>query len=186
MENNRANKSKTVACTRTFDQPKDQTPTQFGALVVDDDDLVRLMLRLALEREGLQVWVADNGQDAISLYRKHRASIHVVLLDVQMPILDGPHTLDALRQIDPDVCACFVSGDTGEYEPEDLIRRGARAVLHKPFRVNDLRDAVRRIIMGEPQAQFDARNPELRAAVMLAADLPEHQLAETKRKALAV
>ena len=81
------------------------------------------MLQLALEREGLQVWVAANGREAIELYRRHRASIHVVLLDVQLPILDGPHTLDALRQIDPEVCACFVSGGTGKYEPEDLIRR---------------------------------------------------------------
>jgi CheY-like chemotaxis protein len=180
MENNRANKSKTV------DRTNDQAPSQLGALIVDDDDLVNLMLRLALEHDGYQVWVAANGQDAISLYRQHRASIDVVLLDVQMPILDGPRTLDALLQIDPDLCACFVSGNTGEYEPEDLIRRGARAVFHKPFRVIDLRVAVRRIIMGEPRAQFDARHYELRAAAMLVEDLPEHQLAETGQKAVAV
>lgn len=45
MENNRANKSKTV------DRTNDQSPSQLGALIVDDADLVRLMFRLALERE---------------------------------------------------------------------------------------------------------------------------------------
>ena len=180
MKNNRASKSKTV------DPTNDQEPSRLGALIVDDDDLVHLMLRLALERDGFQVWVAGNGQDAISLYRQHRASIDVVLLDVQMPILDGPRTLDALRQIDPDLCACFVSGNTGDYEPEELIRRGAQAVFHKPFRVIDLRDAVRRIIQGEPQTRSDARDPELRAAAIFAEDLPEPQLKEPMRKAVAV
>jgi hypothetical protein len=62
MENNHANKSMTV------DRTNDQAPFQRGALIVDDDNLLHLMLRLALERDGFQVWVAANGYGLPNIY----------------------------------------------------------------------------------------------------------------------
>ena len=56
------------------------------------------------------MWLAVDGDDALDLYQRHRAEIDLVLLDVQMPGLDGPRTLDALREFDPDVLACFMTG----------------------------------------------------------------------------
>jgi CheY-like chemotaxis protein len=149
---------------------EDHDPFQQGVLVVDDCELMRLMMRLALERAGFRVLLATTGEEAIDVFREHRTTIAAVLLDVQMPGLDGPRTLDALVDLDPEVRSCFVSGDTGEYTPEDLIRRGARAVFFKPFRVIDLADAVRRIVNGEPPVGIDSRRPELRAAAMFAED----------------
>jgi CheY-like chemotaxis protein len=150
-----------------------------GVLIVDDCELMRLMLRLALEQTGFRVWVANTGAEAINLYREHRAAIAAVLLDVQMPGLDGPRTLDALRDLGPDIQVCFVSGDTGQYTPEELIRRGARAVFSKPFRITDLADAVLWMLSGEPPPGFDARQPELRAAAIFAEDF-DCVVAETK------
>jgi DNA-binding NarL/FixJ family response regulator len=139
---------------------EEHDPFQHGVLVVDDCELMRLMMRLALERAGFRVLLATTGEEAIA----------AVLLDVQMPGLDGPHTLDALLDMDPGVRSCFVSGDTGEYTPEDLIRRGARAVFYKPFRVIDLAEAVHRIVNGEPPVGIDSRRPEFRAAAIFAED----------------
>jgi CheY-like chemotaxis protein len=70
-------------------------------LVVDDEHLVRLMVQLGLERISCEVWLASNGREAIQQYRKHRARIDVVLLDVRMPGLDGPQILDVLRELNP-------------------------------------------------------------------------------------
>jgi CheY-like chemotaxis protein len=109
-----------------------------GILVVDDEHMVRIMVQLGLERSGFEVWVAHDGREAIELYREHATHIRVVLLDVRMPGLDGPGTLDALRKLNPDILACFMSGDLGDYEPEDLIRRGAAHIIAKPFRLNEL------------------------------------------------
>jgi CheY-like chemotaxis protein len=94
-----------------------QVHEKLGVLVVDDNRLVRTMVQLGLERDGFDVWLASNGRDAIHLYRALRDRIAVVLLDVHMPGLDGPATLDALRRLNPDVLVCFMSGDTGDYEP---------------------------------------------------------------------
>jgi DNA-binding NarL/FixJ family response regulator len=121
-------------------------------LVVDDCQLVRVMLRRALERAGFRVVLATSGHEAIQLYRQYCSSIGAVLLDVQMAGVDGPETLAALREMDPGVRVCFISGDTGEYLPEDLIRRGAEAVFYKPFQLDDLTDGVRRMLNGGPRS----------------------------------
>jgi CheY-like chemotaxis protein len=120
-----------------------------GVLVVDDDHLVRIMVQMGLERDGFEVWLARNGWEAIELYREHRDSVGVVLLDVRMPGLDGPATLDALRKLNPGVLVCFMSGDTGNYEPEDLRQRGAVHVIAKPFQLNELADVLRQLTRGE-------------------------------------
>jgi len=119
-----------------------------GVLVVDDDRLVRLMVQLGLERNGFDVWLAPNGRAAIDQYREQQERIAVVLLDVCMPGLDGPATLDALRALNADVQACFMSGDLGKYEPEELLQRGAAQVIAKPFQLDHLADILRLLAHG--------------------------------------
>ena len=63
-----------------------------------------------MRSHGLAVWLAADGPEAVELYRGHRDTIDVVLLDVQMPGLDGPATLTALREFDPGVLCCFMTG----------------------------------------------------------------------------
>ena len=56
-----------------------------GVLVVDDEPAVRSLLEVGLRREGLQVWSAAGGRQAVELYREHPGAIGVALLDVLMP-----------------------------------------------------------------------------------------------------
>lgn len=121
-----------------------------GVLVVDDEHLVRIMVQLGLERNGFDVWLAPNGREAIDLYRAHREDIAVVLLDVSMPGLDGPQTLDALRELDPHVLACFMSGASVAYRPDELVQRGAAYVIAKPFLLDDLANILRLLAHGVP------------------------------------
>jgi CheY-like chemotaxis protein len=139
-------------------------------LAVDDSLIMRVMLGRVLERAGFRVLLARSGLEAIQLYRQYRSSIGAVLLDVQMPDVDGPETLAVLRDMDPGVRVCFVSGDTGEYMPEDLIRRGAEAVFYKPFRLDDLADGVRRMLNGRSPIRIDEVGPGLNAEAKSAAD----------------
>ncbi len=118
-----------------------------GILVVEDDPAVLRMLGLALSAHGFDVWLAASGRAAVGLYETHHDGIGLVLLDVQMDGLDGPQTLAALRGLDPNVRCCFMSGHTGRYTVEDLLRLGAAYVVEKPFpslrRLADLlRDAA--------------------------------------------
>ena len=91
---------------------------------------------------GLQ-WPGSN-----RLFRAHSEEIAVVLLDVRMPGFDGVQTLDSLRELDREVPACFMNADTGAYEPEELLQRGAAYVIAKPFHLEELASMLRLLTNG--------------------------------------
>jgi CheY-like chemotaxis protein len=116
-----------------------------GILIADDMALILTLLKFELESRGFNVWLAVDGDDALDLYRRHRDEIDLVLLDVEMPGLDGPHTLEALRRLNPEVVACFMSGNAGTYTEEELLDRGAAWFFHKPFRPAEVADQLQRV-----------------------------------------
>jgi CheY-like chemotaxis protein len=103
-------------------------------LVVDDEPLLLQMLGLALPCHGLAVRPAGGGRQALELYRRHRGSIRVVLLDVTMPEFDGRQTLAALREIDPGVRCVLMTGYAAGPLAQELLASGAEHVVEKPFR----------------------------------------------------
>jgi CheY-like chemotaxis protein len=109
-----------------------------GVLVVDDEAFIRTLLAAGLRQEGLAVWLAASGQEALDLYRRHRDAIDVALLDVRMPGADGVQTLTALRVLGPRILPCFMSGDLGNYTEEGLRDLGAATVFRKPFDVSEV------------------------------------------------
>ncbi|MDB5306735.1 MAG: cheY 2 [Gemmataceae bacterium] len=102
-------------------------------LVADDEPALLAMLDFALRFHGFAVRRAAGGEAAVRAFGRHRRTVDVALLDVQMPGMDGPRTLAALREIDPAMRCVFMSGDTGPYTAEQLLALGAVRVLPKPF-----------------------------------------------------
>jgi CheY-like chemotaxis protein len=102
-------------------------------LVVDNSPVTRSFLAAVLPRFGFEVRLAADGREAVEVYREHRGSVALVLMDVLMPGLDGPEALAALRALDPAVRCCLMSADAGLYTPEQLLAMGALALLDKPF-----------------------------------------------------
>jgi len=107
---------------------------------------VRHILYVVLRKEGFTVWLAADGLEALEVFRKYHESIGIVLLDIRMPRLDGPGTLTALRQLDPEVRYCFMSGDLGQYTEANVRDSGAGPVLPKPFRLEELTHRVRQLV----------------------------------------
>jgi two-component system cell cycle sensor histidine kinase/response regulator CckA len=130
-----------------------------GVLVVDDEHMVRIMVQLGLERNGFDVWSAPNGREAIRLFDEHRARIAVVLLDVRMPGLDGLQTLDGLRALNPHIPACFMTGDSGDHESEELLGRGGVYIIAKPFHLEQLTNILRYLGQGVPAALLPPTEP---------------------------
>src|SRR5262249_5776833 len=109
-----------------------------GILIADDMVVMLTLLKFELESRGLAVWVAVDGDDALDLYRSHRDEIDLVLLDVKMPGLDGPHPLTALQQLCPTVRCCFMTGNPRPYTVEGLLQMGAVGVFQKPFVITEV------------------------------------------------
>jgi len=101
-------------------------------LVVEDDEACRKMLQRLLRAHGWTVCGAVNGNDAVSVYTAVRPD--VVLTDLNMPGGDGNSLIAALQRADPGVCIIAMTGlSRQDLRVEQALRRGARAVLSKPF-----------------------------------------------------
>jgi two-component system cell cycle sensor histidine kinase/response regulator CckA len=111
-------------------------------LVVDDDAAVCFSLSFLLNNDGYSVIAASAGQEAIKLYREHWGKIAIVLLDIQMPDVDGLEVLAKLRQINPAVRVIFMSGYAEQLTQEENNRPGVVALLAKPFSIGSLLEAL--------------------------------------------
>ncbi len=122
---------------------------QATILVVDDDEDMRTLGRTILEKQGLEVIAAADGREAIKVFRTYPDVIHVVLLDLTMPHMDGQETFLALRRIRPDVAIILCSG----YDEKAAIRRFAgqrpSGFLQKPYRNKELVKMVSEILVAQ-------------------------------------
>ncbi len=107
-------------------------------LVVDDEDSIREMTRTSLETYGYKVLVASDGIEAIALYTKHQKEISVVLIDMMMPCMDGPTTIQVLRKINPQVKIIGLSGLMSNDKITRILGDSVKTFLPKPFTSNEL------------------------------------------------
>jgi CheY-like chemotaxis protein len=115
-------------------------------LVVDDDDHIRMVSRLSVEKVGnWQVAVAAGGEEAIELARAERPDL--ILLDVMMPDLDGPGTLERLQSQPEtaDIPVIFLTAKVQQHEVERYLELGAIGVISKPFDPMTLPDEIRNL-----------------------------------------
>ena len=112
-------------------------------LVVDDEESVRAVAQLILERSGFAVLTAVDGREALDVFRAHRDEIALVLLDLTMPHLSGEETLQELRRISADVRVILSSG----YNEQEVAGRDAGKspvrFIQKPYSPSALIEKVR-------------------------------------------
>lgn len=102
-------------------------------LIVDDDDAMRHYIRTLLELDSYRVESAANGLEAVALVNAGLAP-DVVLLDVNMPGIDGLETLRRLLQIRPGLKVIMCSGAPDPRKALEAFISGAQEFLTKPFR----------------------------------------------------
>jgi CheY-like chemotaxis protein len=103
-------------------------------LVVDDSALIREVVRIGLGGErGWEVRMAASGAEGVEAASRERPD--AILLDVEMPDLDGPATLARLRAQDAtrEIPVLFLTGHSAEEDCRELEALGASGVIAKPF-----------------------------------------------------
>ena len=114
-------------------------------LVVDDEPLLRKLMRLALEQGGFHVLTAENGRDAVSVSESHPGEIDLLVSDVMMPGMDGPTLAEELLHEDPNLPVLFV---TGSSERLPLHKNERFPYIEKPFSTGTLVFTVRKMLNG--------------------------------------
>jgi HAMP domain-containing protein/signal transduction histidine kinase/CheY-like chemotaxis protein len=113
-------------------------------LVVDDDIRNIFAMTSLLERFKMQVVSAENGRDAIKLLTDQR-DIHIVLMDIMLPMMDGYTTMRAIREIEEfkDLPIIAVTAKAMKGDREKCIAAGASDYLCKPVEAEQLRSTLR-------------------------------------------
>ncbi|HTA97345.1 MAG TPA: response regulator [Solirubrobacteraceae bacterium] len=121
-------------------------------LLVDDDDAIRTIASISLERiGGWTVISASSGQAALEAAQDD-GPFDAVLMDVMMPDLDGPTTLKRMRDgvLTLQVPIVFLTAKVGNVERERLLLLGANGMIAKPFDPMTLPDELQQILDRTP------------------------------------
>lgn len=112
-------------------------------LIVDDNDLMRTLLRGILRNEDCQViGEARNGTLALEFIEREKPDI--VFLDVMMPEMDGLETLQNIKRDTPEIVVIMITGNPSKENVEESIQGGASGFIVKPFNSGKVLEALKR------------------------------------------
>ncbi len=125
-------------------------------LVADDDESLRSLIVEVLKHVGLGALVASDGAEAVAIAAKHKDALLGAILDVRMPVLDGLGAARAIRATAPSLPIIMMSsefppGYHQQFAPLDIAH-----ILDKPFRIRELVETIRAVLMGSPAAPTPA------------------------------
>lgn len=130
--------------------PNDKSP---NVLVVDDDTLMREVLKALLREDGFTVvGEARDGQGALSQLGKLNPD--VVCLDVNMPGMSGLDVLKAMQQAAPDTKVVMITGDASMATVREAVSFGAAGYIIKPFKAGRVGPAIRAALKGPGDSPF--------------------------------
>lgn len=141
-----AEKSETTVAVTLPPEPLPAAASGETILVVDDEAVIRDILREILEENGFKVLLARDGAEALARLAENAHCIRLAIVDLVMPVLDGPATIPAMKKIAADLKIVCVSGVVEDREELEIKRGNVDAFLSKPFTASDILNAVRQLL----------------------------------------
>lgn len=115
-------------------------------LLVDDEAMLRETVSHMLESIKYEVLIAHDGVEAVDVYEENLAEIDLVIMDIQMPRMDGFEAANLIWEKDPEAKIIFSSGYADPSRLEELRRKGVKELLRKPYRMKDLVEMIQKTI----------------------------------------
>jgi CheY-like chemotaxis protein len=115
-------------------------------LIVDDEPIITDVTSALLEGLGYKVFIAQSGEEAVDIYRENNDQIDLVIMDMIMPGIGGGEAFDRIQTIDPKARVILSSGYSLNGMAKDILMRGVKAFLQKPFRLSDLSHKIREVL----------------------------------------
>ena len=122
-------------------------------LIIDDEVSVSEIARDMLSGLGYTVDVASNGKEGVAFYRDRQASVDLILLDVNMPVMGGKEALHLLRRENPNVRIIIVTGYGKESIEASRLSNDVNGFIQKPFQTETLALKVRQVLDQSQVAQ---------------------------------
>ncbi|MDC7219181.1 MAG: response regulator [Spirochaetales bacterium] len=118
-----------------------------SVLIVEDEEPVRTMAKMALERLGYRTYTTVNGREALDFLQKKTEQIDLILLDMIMPEMNGKDCFMELQKLVPEVPVLLCSGMIRDEDLKEMTREGLKHILHKPYQVHELSKAVAEVLI---------------------------------------
>ncbi len=118
-------------------------------LIVDDEAIVRSMATALIVDAGYEVEQADNGREAVEMFKHNPKKYDVVILDMIMPVMDGLETLVELFKINPEVKVIVASGYAEDTRIKEMLLHGAKTFIQKPYRQSEMLITIHNVICPE-------------------------------------
>jgi PAS domain S-box-containing protein len=115
-------------------------------LIVEDETLLREMLRPLIESYGYTVLMAHDGQQALEVYSKYQKEIAVVFTDMGLPKMTGIEEFTMLKEINPQVKVIFSSGFLSQDDKSELFKKGAKGFIQKPYKPDEVLAIIRKVL----------------------------------------
>ena len=117
-------------------------------LIVDDEDLIRNIIKDYCINEGYSTYEASDGIEAIDVFKKN-ADIDIIVLDIMMPNMNGVEVLKKLREEKVNVPVIALTADAIEGQEEKYISEGFDGYLSKPIDKTKLKVILNKYLKGE-------------------------------------
>lgn len=121
------------------------TGNQELVMIVDDEVMVQLATKTSLEQANYRTLVASDGLEAIAIYVQNQQEIHLVLIDIMMPSLDGLTAIRTLKKLNPQLKIIATSGLPTQ--SREALAAGAQEFLAKPYTAADLLSTLSSLII---------------------------------------
>ncbi len=118
----------------------------FRVMAIDDNDEFRTLITQLLEPFGFEVISEANPVRALEKFAREKDKFHLVLLDYNMPQLDGSKTFECLKKLSPDVKVIIVSGVEELRLRPILARHQIDGYIRKSFRIQEALQLIRRVM----------------------------------------
>lgn len=113
-------------------------------LIVDDEKNIRESLKMIIEDEGFQVLTAGSGEEALEIFEKQ--IVHLIILDVWLPKMDGIAVLNKVKKLNPSVEVIVISGHADLSTAVKAVKEGAYDFLEKPLSKEKIVISIKRIL----------------------------------------
>jgi PAS domain S-box-containing protein len=107
-------------------------------LIIDDEVMLLSLLSEILTDSGYKTYTAENGIEALEIYKKHKDEINLVVSDIDMPKMGGEETFKKIKAINPEVNFIFASGFLEIEKKNEFEKQGVKGFIQKPFKADDI------------------------------------------------
>jgi PAS domain S-box-containing protein len=121
-----------------------------GILIVEDEDILRKVLKELLESKGYKIYTAADGLEAVGIYQEHKDEIDLVLTDMGLPKMSGSEVFKKMCEINARAKVLLASGFLEPDTKTEMLKAGAKGFIQKPYKPYEVLKEIRKIL-DEPE-----------------------------------